>query len=103
MSDVQEPSFGSSHIDSPREVAPSRPFRRPRQEILESDAFRLRFGDRVRDRLGDLDCAVLAVYLDTPDWLAAGRYLADLLRPVMNGVVEDIRRDDADRGRAVTT
>lgn len=92
---------GPEHPDEVSDVPTVDFTPRTKQEILESDAFRLRFGDHLRDQLDDAPCAVLALYVSRGDSAEAGRYLAELLEPLIADVVKDIREDDLNSGGCV--
>jgi hypothetical protein len=67
---------------------------RNRVEILESDSFRYRFGERVRDEIENLPLAVIANYIEAGDDLAAGRYFGELVKPIIDEVISEIIEDD---------
>ena len=74
---------------------------RTRAEIIESDAFRNRFGDHVRDNLEDEQLAIVALYLSRNDSAEAGRYLSEILKPRIAHVVKSIKEDDLYNGSYV--
>lgn len=67
---------------------------RNRAEILESDSFRYRFGERIRDEIENLPLAVIANYIEAGDDLTAGRYFGELVRPLIDEVISEILEDE---------
>lgn len=74
---------------------------RTADEILESSAFKYRFSEQIVDRMTDDQWAILARYIYGNDELEAGRFLAELARPVIGSVVRWIKDDDRLIGRHV--
>jgi hypothetical protein len=94
----QYPSFGSSHIDQPRE--PKGHYRdMNRAEALESDQFRLMVGEQVRDKLEDMEVAIMAYYMEKRDDEALGRYVRETLKPVVESCIEWVIYDAEPVGR----
>ena len=73
-----------------------------KDEILASDAFRKRLGEMVRDEMSDHHARVLAnLAHELKDETAAGKYIADFMRPLIESVIEWIREDERISGRNV--
>ena len=84
MTDKQEPSFGSSHIDSPREITSRNPNldRKVIEEsISESSRFGARFNELISDYLTDEQAAVIGYYLVHDRANDATRYFAEVMGP----------------------
>lgn len=70
------------------------------QAIIESEAFCLRFGARMRAELSDLQFSVLALLAQSAsDDEALARITRTMLGPHIDRVVEEIRSERATRDR----
>ena len=82
MTYKQEPSFGSSHIDSPREERRvNRNLDRNviKDNLIESSEFGRRFNEAITDNLTDEQAAILGYYLIHDRWQDATRYFAEIM------------------------
>ena len=63
-------------------------------EILDSDKFRLRIGEDVRDNLTDEQVVIMACYIRSRnDDADLGRYVREILGPRVNYVIARIREE----------
>jgi aromatic ring-cleaving dioxygenase len=60
-------------------------------EILDSDKFRLRIGERFRDQLDDMQAAIMSCYIYRTDDADLGRYVREILGPHVKHVIDQIR------------
>jgi hypothetical protein len=96
----QRPSFGSSHIDQPREAKPMNRISDSeiRLKVLESREFAYAAGEKLRDELTNEQAAVLGYYLFTnPSNENLAKYCMEVIYPILSKVLYNEIEDYKDK------